>query len=143
VERNFVTREYQEKAMDRAVRDWLREARIDARFVPARVGDDEYHVTFPFVAFDDDAPRRVIKPLNLEQDDATRIVDHGGQWIVRLNALKKRGLLPPAVLFTVDGPDDGAARGRACREVIDELGSAGALVTAWPDRKALIDFAAQ
>ncbi len=143
VERNFVTREYQEKAMDRAVRGWLREARMDARFTSARVGDDDYHVNFPFVAFDGDTPRKVIKPLNLEQDDATRIVDHGGQWVVRLNALKKRGLLPPAVLFTVDGPDDGAARGRACREVIGELVSTGALVTAWADRQALIDFAAQ
>ena len=129
--------------MDRTVRRWLRETRMESRFVQARVGDDEYHVSFPFVAFDEDIPRKVIKPLNLAQGDATRVVDHGGQWIVRLNALKRRDLLPPAVLFAVDGPDDASAQGRACREVIDELELAGALVTAWSDRQALIDFAAQ
>lgn len=141
VERNFVSREYQEKAMDRAVRGWLREARLGERFVPGRVGNDEYHANFPFIAFDDGQPTRVIKPLNLRHPDTARIIDHGGQWVVRLNALRKRDLMPREVLFTVEGAHDRSPQGRACEEVIGDLEAAGAVVTPWADRKALIEFA--
>ena len=141
VERNFVTHEYQEKALDRGIRGWLRDAKLIDRFHPGKVGNDEYHAQFPFVELVGDEPVKIIKPLNLEYDDAARIIDHGGQWIVRVNALKKRDLLPARVLFAVNGHVDTTPRGKARREVIAELEETGVAVTPYAERQAVINFA--
>lgn len=141
VERNFVNREYQEQILERGVRGWLRDAKLLNQFHPARVGNDEYHAQFPFVAGPDDKPEKIIKPLNLEYADAARIIDHGGQWVVRINALKKRHLLPKQVLFAVNGPVDSTARGKARREVVDELEEAGVIVAPYNQAQVVIDFA--
>lgn len=141
VERNFVNREYQEQILERGVRGWLRDANLLERFHPARVGNDEYHAQFPFVAGPDDKPEKIIKPLNLAYADAARIIDHGGQWIVRVNALKKRALLPSKVLFAVNGSDDSTACGKARREVVGELENVGVIVTTYGQPQTVIDFA--
>ena len=141
VERNFATREYQEKVLERGVRGWLREADLLNRFVPAQVGNDEYHAQFPFVASDHGQPTKIIKPLNLGYSEASRIIDHGGQWTVRINALKKRGLLPTQVLFAVEGPNDLSARGLARAEVVADLEGTGVIVTPYAERQTVIEFA--
>ena len=141
VERNFVNREYQEQILERGVRGWLKEAKLLEGFHAARVGNDEYHAQFPFVAGPDDRPEKVIKPLNLDYAEASKIIDHGGQWIVRINALKKRELLPEKVLFAVKGPDDFTARGNARREVVCELEQAGVIVAPYGRAQDVIDFA--
>ncbi|MBI5792993.1 MAG: DUF3037 domain-containing protein [Rhodocyclales bacterium] len=141
VERNFVTREYQETILERGVRGWLREAKLLDRFHAGRVGNDEYHAQFPFIAGQDEMPEKIIKPLNLDYADAARIIDHGGQWIVRVNALKKRDLLPARVLFAVNGPEDTTPRGKARREVVGELEAAGVMVSRYGFAQAVIDFA--
>jgi hypothetical protein len=143
VERDFATREYQEQILERSVRGWLRSANLLERFHPARVGNDEYHTQFPFVAGPDDKPEKIIKPLNLGYPDASRIIDHGGQWVVRINALRKRQLLPSKVLFAVYGPDDFTPRGKARREVVGELEDAGVVVTPYGQAQSVIDFARQ
>ncbi|OYW38753.1 MAG: hypothetical protein B7Z35_06155 [Hydrogenophilales bacterium 12-61-10] len=141
VERNFVNREYQEQALERGVRGWLRDAKLLNQFHAGRVGNDEYHAQFPFVAGPDDKPEKIIKPLNLDYAEASKIIDHGGQWVVRVNALKKRQLLPDQVLFAVSGPVDATARGKARREVVDELEEAGVIVAPYNQAQAVIDFA--
>ncbi len=141
VERNFATREYQEQILDRGVRGWLKEARLLDQFHPGRVGNDDYHAQFPFIAGPDERPEKIIKPLNLDYADAARIIDHGGQWIVRVNALKKRDLLPAKVLFAVNGPEDSTSRGKARHEVVGELESAGVLVSRYGTAQAVIEFA--
>lgn len=141
VERNFATKEYQEKILERGVREWLRTAKLLDQFHPGRVGNDEYHAQFPFVAGDDHRPDKIIKPLNLAYPEAARVIDHGGQWIVRINALKKRDLLPPNVLFAVSGPDDSTPCGRAKREVVDELEHAGVIVVPYGNFQPIIEFA--
>lgn len=143
VERNFVTPERQEELLERGVRGWLREARLLEQFHVGVVGNEEYHARFPFVAGPEDHPERVIKPLNLGYEDAARIIDHGGQWIVRVNALKKRQLLPGKVLFAVNGPDDFTARGKAKREVVDELTDTGVIVVPYEQTQSIIEFARQ
>ena len=60
---------------------------------------------------------------------------------MRVNALKKRGLLPSQVLFAVEGPNDMTARGMARREVVAELESTGVIVTPYAERQAVIEFA--
>lgn len=141
VERNFVTREYQEQILDRGVRGWLRDAKLLEQFHAGRVGNDEYHAQFPFIAGPDEKPEKIIKPLNLNHAEASKIIDHGGQWIVRVNALRKRDLLPARVLFAINGPDDFTARGKARREVVDELENAGVIVAPYGRAVDVIAFA--
>jgi len=141
VERDFVTPERQEVLLERGVRGWLREARLLDRFHAARVGNDEYHAQFPFVAGPADQPESVIKPLNLAYGDAARVIDHGGQWIARINALKKRRMLPSKVLFTVNGPDDSTPLGRAKRDVVEELSNTGVTVVPYGRADSLLEFA--
>lgn len=145
VEHQVIAREHREHVLERGVRSLLRTARLTDRFVAANVGNDEYHARFPFVqlASDDERPLKVIKPLSLTQTDPVRIIDHGGQWIMRLHALRKRGLLPAQVLFAVDG-DEGehSVRGDARRDVVGELRSLGVRVEPIQQRHAVLDFAA-
>jgi len=143
IERSFVTRESPEHALEQCVRGWLRSANLLERFHPARIGNDEYHAQFPFVAGPDDKPEKIIKPLNLGYADAARIIDHGGQWIVRIHALKKRQLLPSKVLFAVEGPDDLTPRGKARCEVVDQLEEAGVIVTPYDQAQSILEFARQ
>jgi hypothetical protein len=145
VEHQVVAREHREHVLERGVRSLLRTARLADRFVAANVGNDEYHARFPFVqlATADERPVKVIKALSLTQSDPVRIIDHGGQWIMRLHALRKRGLLPASVLFAVDGDDqDASLRGGARRDVVGELRSLGVRVVPLQQRHALLDFAA-
>lgn len=145
VEHQVIAREHREHVLERGVRSLLRTARLTDRFVAANVGNDEYHARFPFVqlALDDERPVKVIKALSLTQTDPVRIIDHGGQWIMRLHALRKRGLLPAQVLFAVDGDDqDVSVRGEARRDVVGELRSLGVRVVPMQQRHALLDFAA-
>lgn len=143
IERSFVTRESPEHVLEQGVRGWLRSANLLERFHPARIGNDEYHAQFPFVAGPDERPEKIIKPLNLGYADAAHIIDHGGQWVVRIHALKKRQLLPGKVLFAVEGPDDLTPRGKARREVVDQLEEAGVIVTPYRQAQSILEFARQ
>ena len=141
IERSFVNRETPEHVLEKGVRGWLRSANLLQRFHAARVGNDDYHAQFPFVAGPEDKPEKVIKPLNLDYVDAARIIDHGGQWVMRVQALKKRGLLPDQVLFAVEGSNDSDTRGRARRDVVDQLEETGVIVTPYRHTQSILEFA--
>lgn len=143
VERDFVTREYQEGVLERGVRHWLWQARIAERFTKLDVGNDEYHVPFPFVEKHGDIAIKAIKPLNLAQPQASKILDHGGQWLFRVNSLKKRGQLPKKVLFAVGSPPAGGTpQMRAYDEIVDSLKGTGVDVLPYSEKAAILEFAA-
>ena len=142
VERNFATKEYQEKLMERSVRGFLKEAHLHEAFHEHRIGNEEYNAVFPFVQLVGDAPVKAIKPLRLDHAEPARVIDHGGQWRVRVEALQKRDLLPAKVLFAVNGDTAGeSALARARREVVDSLIDLGVQVQPAADRQAIIEFA--
>lgn len=142
VERDFVTREYQEGVLERGIRQWLWQARIAERFTRLDVGNDEYHAPFPFVEKRGDIAIKAIKPLNLAQPQASKILDHGGQWLFRVNALKKRGLLPCKVLFAVGPPPGGdTSQMRAFDEIVDSLKETGVSVLPYSHKAEILEFA--
>ena len=142
VERNFATKEYQEKLMERGVRSFLKEAHLHEAFHEHRIGNEEYNAMFPFVQLVNDSPIKVIKPLRLDHSESARVIDHGGQWRVRVEALRKRNLLPAKVLFAVNGDTAGeSALARARREVVASLIDLGVQVQPASDRQAVIEFA--
>lgn len=143
VERNFATKEYQEKLLERGVRGFLKQAQVLDRFHEQRIGNEEYNAQFPFVALNDaDEPIKVIKPLRLDHELPAQIIDHGGQWRVRIEALKDRNLLPSHVLFAINGDALGeTAQARARRDVISSLKHLGVQVQQADDQEAVIEFA--
>lgn len=142
VERTFVTREYQETVLERGMRKWLYQARIADRFERVEVGDEEYHVTFPFVEQRANRPVKAIKPLHLGHDQPTKIIEHGGQWLLRIHQLRKRWQLPDTVLFAVQGPTDDGPKGRAYNEIVDGLRDTGVTVLPYVDKEQILAFAA-
>lgn len=145
VERNFVTREYQDEILIRAVRGALRDAGVNDRFHPMRVGNDEYHATFPLVATTDEDPVQIIKPLNLSQAEPTKILDHGFAWIHRIKTLRRKHLLPRDVLVAVDDQQPNATeRQRAAKqEVLAELAQLDVQVEEIRNTSAVRLFAAR
>lgn len=142
VNRSFVTKEYKETVLERGIRRWLAQENLADRFHRERVGDDGYHATFPFVEQIDRQPVRIIKPLSLAQESPSRIRDHGGTWLFRLDELKRRKALPEQVLVTVAEPDRATdAQREAYLEIVDRLDSAGVTVTDARDRASLLKFA--
>lgn len=142
VERNFATQEYQEALMVKGLRGWLVEAQLADRFHSERLGDDTYGATFPFVEGDPGRPLKAIKPLYLGQDDPTRIIDHGGQWALRVARLRKRQRLPQELLFAVQGPEEEGSRFEAYEESVEELRQANVAVLPFADKEHILSFAA-
>lgn len=141
VERNFVTKEYKETILEKGIRKLLYNAEVGDRFLRATIGNDEYHASFPFVEQENEQPVKIIKPLHLRQDEPSKILDHGGAWLFRINQLKKRHLLPDKVLFTLDGPDGNTNRSKAFRDIEESLLETGVGVVPYTKKNEIIDFA--
>lgn len=142
VQRDFVTREYQEVVMERGLRRWLSGARIAGRFKRIELGDELYQATFPFVEELEGRPVKVIKPLHLAQSESTKIIEHSGIWALRIHQLRNRQLLPEKVLFAVQGLDTDDKKQRAYEEATDTLRSAGVTVLPYTDKENILSFAA-
>ena len=140
VERSFVTREYREQILNRQLTSLLREASLSEKYVEGTVGNDEYHVKFPFVAREGDV--KVIKPLALTQSESAAVLDHGGQWIQRIRNLRRRHLMPSDLLLAFDGDDqEDTPLGQARRDVIAEVRELNAQAVRLNDKSAVIEFA--
>jgi hypothetical protein len=105
VEHDFATPDHHERVMMKRVRALLNGLRLDRPFREMDIGDPNYaHAKFPLVQRDEERVLKAIKPFFLAQDEANKILTHGGAWVDRIMRLRKRQLLPGAVLFAVEGP---------------------------------------
>jgi hypothetical protein len=147
VERNFARhKDYQERVMTDRLIQLFRAENIMDRYRSERVGNDEYHVTLPFVKKykDDPRPIRALKPLNLTQVEATQIRDHGDAWRNRVDRLRSMNFLPHNMLFAVQCPnEDDTKRFGAAKEICDLLRNQGVCVEAYENQAAVTDFAGQ
>lgn len=142
VERSFVTLEYRERTLETGMYKWLTEAHVANRYVRGKIGDDEFQTTFPFVEQIEDRPAKIIKPLNLNQDNSSKILDHGGKWWFRVKELKKRRALPAPkkLVFAVDGPVNDGSRKHAYDEVVKMLTDTDATVFPYNNKEGIMDF---
>ena len=140
VERNFVTKEYQERLLEGSVRKLLHRANVGAAFQAARIGTDDFEVSFPFVRKEGEQPLQVIKPLFLAQPDSTRVLTHGGLWVDKVRRLRRRGALPGHVLFPVSAPSPGAKAFGAFEEIRDDLKAQGVVVVPAAQEDQILDF---
>lgn len=105
VERNFATKQYQEKLLEQHVHHVLRQANLAKIYGRHDLSCPAYHVNFPFVKMVNGKATRIIKPLHLDREDPTQIYNHGMEWVIKLDKLRTENLLPEAVLFAIDAPD--------------------------------------
>lgn len=143
IERNFVTKEYQERLLENMVRKLLVGQRLGAAYRAEKVGNADFTVNFPFVRLQDGRPVRVIKPLYLAQDDTTKLLTHGGQWVDKVRRLAKRNALPAAVMFPVKAPPRDTKQYQAYDEIREELEAASVTVVAANDESSVLRFAAE
>ena len=141
VERNFVTKKYQEVLLEKDIRHLLYQVNIGDKFEKQRLGDDAYHVTFPFVRQENNQPVKIIKPLHLAHPEPTRIYDHGAAWIYRIERLKNRYIHPDQVLFTLAGPEEDGNRFAAYQEIRQELKQTGVQIADVQDKDKITRFA--
>lgn len=142
VRRTFVTPPYVEQSMARRIQALLTEIPLVAPFKREQIGDDQIHVNFPFVQRVNDQVAKIIKPLNLAQQDANQIYNHGDAWLQKVRRLRKRGLLPHDLLFPVAAPprsDD--KRFQAYDEICLELSDAEVRCIPEDDQSGLREFA--
>lgn len=144
VERNFVTKAYQERLLENTVRRLLyrTDTQMGLQYRQEKVGAADFMVNFPFVRTTGNAIDRIIKPLYLAQEDPTRVLTHGGQWVDKLNRLRKRGALPEQVLFPLAAPGEGANAFAAYEEIRADLMGVGVQVVKANDDEAILAFAA-
>ncbi|MFZ4774580.1 MAG: DUF3037 domain-containing protein [Terrimicrobiaceae bacterium] len=141
VERQFARdKEYQETIMTNHLRGlFLREGR-GRMFRPGTVGNELYTVNLPFVLMDADTPRKAIKPLDLNKETSTRIIEHGDLWLNRVTRLREIGRLPEEMLFTVERPGNSGPRQDAASEIIDRLEQLDTRVVPFRDDTAVLEF---
>jgi hypothetical protein len=113
VERRFANApEYQEKVMCRRLQKVFQDALLLDRYrLDERVGNDDYHVRFPFVkrAEDEARPRQAIKALHLDRKTPTEIIRHADDWRNVVARLTDFGTAPTELLFVLQGPRTGEA----------------------------------
>ena len=143
VERNFVTKEYQERLLENNVRKLLAHAQLGPKYQREKIGNDDFSVNFPFVRMVEGKPERIIKPLYLAQSDTNKILTHGGQWVDKVRRLRNRNALPPDVLFPVSEPAADTKPYHAFQEIRADLLEAGIQVVRAEDEQKIIRFAAE
>jgi len=141
VERNFVTKEYQERLLEGSIRKLLVRAQVGENYRQEKLGDDDFAVNFPFVRMVDGQADRVIKPLYLAQNDTTKIITHGGQWVDKIRRLRKRQALPENVMFPVTAPSMDTRAYRAFEEIREDLAAAKVEIVAAVNDRQILAFA--
>jgi hypothetical protein len=126
VERRFANApEYQERVMCRRLQAVFEGASVLQHYLlDERVGDEGYHVRFPFVKrrSSEDRPTQAIKALHLDRKNPTDILRHADDWRSVVQRLRGYGTVPDDLLFVLQGPLGGeASHVRAFDQVCRDL----------------------
>jgi hypothetical protein len=142
VERNFVTPEYREQILERRIRTLVQSLRLPKPFKALELGDEFAAAHFPLVQQVNSIPVKAIKPFFLGQSDPSKIISHGGFWVDRIRRMRSRNLLPPAVLFAVDGPPrEDEKRVLAFNEICEDLRNLDIVTVPSQAEHAIVEFA--
>lgn len=142
VEREFSTPEFRDTVVARRVKSLIDGLSLERPFKAVTLGDEYVSAHFPLVQYaDNQEVGKVIKPFALNHAEPSKIIQHGATWLDRTKRLRKKGLLPPNVLFAVEGPshDDGKCS-VAFRDICNEL-SEEVIVVPSNNTKLIAEFA--
>ena len=142
VERDFVTIEYREQVLERRIRSLVHGLQLPKPFKAMELGDDYAQAYFPLVQEVGTQVCKAIKPFYLAQSDPSKIINHGGIWVDRIKRLRRRNLLPRAVMFAIDGPSpDEGKRFLAYEEICADLREYDIQVVPSSKEQLIVDFA--
>jgi hypothetical protein len=140
-ERRVVLADDPKAKLEGSIRKLLIRAQVAENYRPEKLGDADFSVNFPFVRMTEGHADRVIKPLYLAQNDTTKIITHGGQWVDKIRRLRKRQALPESVMFPVTAPAFDTRAYRAFEEISEDLAAERVqIVTAVSDQQ-ILEFA--
>lgn len=138
IDRQFAQkREYQEKVMQRQLREFLRRHHLRDFYATNQiVGDERFHVVLPFVHEQEGRMTKALKPLDLDRKEPTDVYQHGDEWLTKLKRLREFGHAPDRMVFPVHLPQIGATR-EAAVTIVRELRAANTEVVDFEDKAAL------
>ena len=99
IQRGFANEPSYEENMKKQLKELLATHNLGDRYKPAYIGDEnKYKVTFPFVRKSDH--RKAIKPIQFLHDNPTALIDHGREWLSKVEQLCRFDFIAPEeVLF--------------------------------------------
>ncbi len=134
--------EYHEQVLVRLVKRTLATEKLANAFLANDVGTDDFHVRLPFVHEREGLTIAAIKPLDLTQDEPTKIYTHGDIWLGNIRRLRAMHLQPQGLLIAAEGPNaNDAKRFLAYSEIVDELRSMDVTVVDRQDAQGIVQFA--
>ena len=137
-----VAPQYHEQTLVKLVKRTLATERLADAFVASDVGTDDFHVHLPLVHERDGLIVAAIKPLDLTQDEPTKIYTHGDLWLGHVRRLQVLKLQPAGLLFAAEGPSvKDAKRHRAYNDIVGELREMDVTVVDRADASGIIQFA--
>lgn len=92
-----------ERTLTEHIGGLLREWRLAKLYRAETVGGEFIHARFPFAHIPEgaDAPKRVIKPLHLAHDSATKVLEHGDTWLQKIRRLRQFERAPEEIILPV------------------------------------------
>jgi hypothetical protein len=144
VNRQFAQpKEYQEKLMQNAIQDSLKQWNLAKLYRPLEVGTKTYRMKFPFVHQSHSRVERAIRPLHLDLADTTDILRRGDQIIGGLRRIREGNAMPEDCLIVVKSPKPGNQMHEVAQQVCADLAQLDVQMTSFSDQAALQAFAAQ
>lgn len=110
VQHSFANEPAYEEKMKRQLKDLLAAHYLEHAYKQAAIGDSsKYKATFPFVRKTDN--KRVIKPIQFLHDEPTTLIDHGRDWLSKVEMLSRFDYVEPQnVLFAYEKKPAAQAR---------------------------------
>jgi hypothetical protein len=134
--------EYHEQVLMKLVKRALTTENLADAFVADDVGTDDFHIRLPFVHERNGVAVAAIKPLDLTQDDPTKIYIHGDLWLGHIRRLRAMHLRPEGLLVAAEGPTaKEVKRHRAYNDIVDELRGLDVTVVDRADARGIVAFA--
>lgn len=143
VGRAFVTKEYREELMVKALKRDLRKHVNGVAFKQQMlVGEFDTEVTLPLVATFNDS-YKAIKPMAFNQPKPMNLLEHGEKWIRRIKRLINADTVSPEqFLFAVEGPNSkDRALNSAYGDIKDQLARLNVNVLPFADKQEIFRFA--
>lgn len=143
VARNFVTKEYREQQMVKALRHDLKKHIANVHYTQQKLtADYNVQIDMPFVTKGCHMTK-VIKPLSFNQAKPLNLIEHGEQWINRVKRLIKANTIEASnMLFALEKPSSEKKEiVKAYQEVTEEMKELDTKVVLFDDKKSIFQFA--
>lgn len=142
VKRDFLTKEYREDIMVKAIRSQIKLQNIAVKYHQKKVIAGLREVNLPLVA-EVGNKLRVIKPLAFNQTKTTQLIEHGETWVNRFKHLINDNKLDAKrILLPVEGPNSEGKLDMAFKEIINEIKELQVNVVNFTEEDKIMNFAA-